>query len=308
MSPVVATTAIVLGVLLGVAVPTIGMRMLLPSLREGTTAENYRGRKVFLGLGVVWLIWSGCAILAGLAFGEPIATGSMPRLLLAAGMLSLVAFSLGAVDDAFGTAGARGFKGHLRALAKGRLTTGGLKLFGISLASYLVALLVVGSGVSLGSGGPLRLALALPAGAAIALTSNLVNLTDLRPGRALKTYVLLAVPGAFSAAFGLMSNRDGGLSTRLVDFALVLAFLLGPVVATWRYDVGELGMLGDAGANPAGAVAGLMIVSGLPLWATGVYLIAVLWLNVMSERVSFSAVIEGNAFLRRLDTLGRPNQ
>jgi UDP-N-acetylmuramyl pentapeptide phosphotransferase/UDP-N-acetylglucosamine-1-phosphate transferase len=64
-------------------------------------------------------------------------------------------------------------------------------------------------------------------------------------------------------------------------------------------------MLGDAGANPAGAVAGTLVVIGLPLWGMFVYLGVVFGLNLASELVSFSRVIEGNAFLHRLDMLGR---
>jgi len=64
-------------------------------------------------------------------------------------------------------------------------------------------------------------------------------------------------------------------------------------------------MLGDAGANPMGAVAGLLIVAGLTPWATVAYFAIMLALNLASERVSFSKVIEGNALLRRLDALGR---
>jgi len=39
---------------------------------------------------------------------------------------------------------------------------------------------------------------------------------------------------------------------------LTLIVLLGPVAAVWRYDLGERAMLGDAGANAAGALAGMM--------------------------------------------------
>ncbi len=84
-----------------------------------------------------------------------------------------------------------------------------------------------------------------------------------------------------------------------------MLFLLGPVAAVWRYDVGERGMLGDAGANPMGAVAGMLIVAGLPAWGVVVYFAVMLALNLASERYSFSRLIESNAVLGRLDMLGR---
>jgi hypothetical protein len=55
-----------------------------------------------------------------------------------------------------------------------------------------------------------------------------------------------------------------------------------------------------------GAVAGLLIVSGLSLPLLLVYAALVLALNLASERVSFSAVIDRTPWLRRLDKLGRP--
>jgi hypothetical protein len=280
---------------------------------------NYRGRPVFLGLGVVWLLWAGCAILGGVGSSMLHAESSLSVLpiLTLAGPLALVAFSLGLVDDAYGTAGSRGFRGHLSALRWGRLTTGGLKLFGISLASFIVALLLaeIAPWGRLGQSGPwfVRFALALVAGAAIALTANFVNLTDLRPGRSLKVYAILAAAGValtglVLAPSFLLANpsmiRLAGWD-RVAELVALALFAAGPLVAVYRYDVGEIGMLGDAGANPMGAVAGLLIIAGLPLWGLALYASAILALNVASERVSFSRVIESNALLSRLDALGR---
>lgn len=299
---------------LGLGVPWLGIRMLVPTLDEGRKVTNYRGREVFLGLGVAWLLWAGAAIIGGV-LPSAVGSGTGPTVVLTlAGPLALVAFALGVVDDAYGSSAARGFSGHLKALARGRLTTGGMKLFGISLASYIVALIVIGArGGEAQQFGIGPLLWALPAGAGIALTSNFVNLTDLRPGRALKAYSFLVAFGVVSSAVGLFWMRaDGAPASRGFDpaqaafAALVLAiFAYGPVLAVWRYDLGERGMLGDAGANPMGAVAGLLIVAGLPAWGTIVYFVFMLALNLASERFSFSKVIDGNALLRRLDAVGR---
>lgn len=296
--------------LLGVGVPWLGIKMLVPSLRESRTTTNYRGHEVFLGLGVVWLLWAATAIIAGLLSFIPDAVTAPALILVLAGPLALVAFALGLFDDAYGSSAARGFKGHLSAMAHGRLTTGGMKLLGISLASYIAAAIVFDA-----RGDSMQFALepllwALPAGAGIALTSNFINLTDLRPGRALKAYSFLAVCGVISSSVGLAWVRAGESGSRLESTlyaaAILTIFAFGPVLAVWRYDVGELGMLGDAGANPMGAVAGLLIVAGLPVWATIAYFALMLALNLASERVSFSKVIEGNALLSRLDAMGRP--
>lgn len=307
MTPGEVTVVLAGAAVLGLVVPWLFMRMLVPALAEGRTAENYRGRTVFLGLGVVWLVWSGSAVAGGVLVGAT--TDSVLPVLTLAGPLALVCFALGMVDDAFGTSAARGFRGHLGALAKGRLTTGGLKLFGISGASFVAGLVI--AQISVGADAPgLALLLALPAGAAVALTSNFVNLTDLRPGRALKTYAVLAVLGVASTTFllgrvGVAESGPADAGRTVVDAIALLLFVLGPVVAVWRYDLGERGMLGDAGANAMGAVAGLLIVAGLPLfWLLG-YTAVMLALNVASERISFSRVIEDNTFLSAIDRLGR---
>jgi hypothetical protein len=73
----------------------------------------------------------------------------------------------------------------------------------------------------------------------------------------------------------------------------------------WRYDLGEQGMLGDAGANPAGAVVGLLLLKVLAPWAILTGAVLMIALNLASERVSFSRVIEGNRLLAWADRLGR---
>jgi len=304
--------ALVGALVLGVAVPWVGVRMLVPSLESSPRAQttNYAGRTVFYGLGVVWLIWAGCAIVGGVGAAGLTSMATLAILTLA-GPLALVAFALGLVDDAYGTSASRGFKGHVKAMLRGQLTTGGLKLVGVGAACLVVAG-ILGQVAPWGRSPDGRVTVAhvglvVLAGAAIALTSNLVNLMDLRPGRALKSYVLLAVAG--SVLWGVALARLGGGSTDVVsvgvEVGVLAVFVIGPVLATWRYDVGERGMLGDAGANPMGAVAGLLIVAGLPVWGLALYFVGVLALNAASERFSFSRAIESNGALRWLDSLGR---
>lgn len=63
-------------------------------------------------------------------------------------------------------------------------------------------------------------------------------------------------------------------------------------------------MLGDAGANPLGAVLGLYGLLMLPFWGRLLFLLLGLMLNLAGERVSLSAVIDQNRFLSFLDRLG----
>jgi hypothetical protein len=70
-------------------------------------------------------------------------------------------------------------------------------------------------------------------------------------------------------------------------------------------DLRERLMLGDAGANVLGAALGLGVVLACsPGVRTGV-LVAVALLNLASERVSFSRVINAVPPFRALDRFGR---
>ena len=65
-------------------------------------------------------------------------------------------------------------------------------------------------------------------------------------------------------------------------------------------------MLGDAGANAGGVLAGWLLVVALVAWwwALAAYVLFALALNIASERISFSAVISRTPMLRWLDGLG----
>lgn len=297
-----------LAVALGLLVPALFMKALAPSLERGRRVPNYRGREVYPGLGVIWLVWAGCAIVCGIAASSVSAYTALFVLWLL-GPLALAAFAFGLIDDAYGNGDDRGFRGHFRALAHGRMTTGMLKLIGIGAAAFAVALTLSTIAPWGSTDSPfLPIVGVLFAAASIALTTNLVNLTDLRPGRALKVYSILAIGGVLLVPNAMVSAgflADAGTIAAALDmFALAVA-VLGPVIAVWRYDLGERGMLGDAGANAMGAVAGALIVLGLPFWGLVAYTVVIFGLNAASERVSFSAVIERTPALRWLDSLGR---
>lgn len=291
-----------------VLVPWIGMRMLVPSLAvSDRTVRNYRGRQVPLGLGIVWVFWAagvGIHQAVSLALALPHEyTSSLWFEIVVAVPLVAGAFALGLIDDAFGTSGHKGFRGHLSALRHGQLTTGAIKLFGIGLLALVGAALptLVWQGVTTRAMVHYGVAVLV-----IGLAANTVNLFDLRPGRALKAYSLLAVVAVPLGIWSLI-RVDYGLpvASALFDGLLVLLIALGPVVAVWRYDLGEAGMLGDAGANAFGMLAGLLLVSALPLAGAVVVAAVLLGLNLVSERVSFSAVIERTAWLAAVDRWGR---
>ena len=190
---------------------------------------------------------------------------------------------LGLVDDLGATGTDRGFGGHLRALWSGRLTTGSLKLFG----GGAVALIVT---VGFDSGWRWLLS-----AAAVALGANLGNLFDRAPGRCLKVGAL-ALVGVIASTIGVGSfvGPQAGC-------------LLGLVLALLPSDLDETSMLGDTGSNVVGGAVALYVVARLESVATSVtvaFVMLLLAVNVLSEAVSFSSVIDSVGPLRWFDRLG----
>jgi UDP-GlcNAc:undecaprenyl-phosphate GlcNAc-1-phosphate transferase len=333
-----SAVSVLVALVVGWFIPWLVVRALLPALAHAPwRVENYRGTSLAPALGVVWAVWAAGILAAGSALAAITALAVPASLRSGADLLTdspvfatldampivlvLGALAFGMIDDAFGGADAKGFAGHLGALAHGRLTTGALKAVGIGLlaigAGWSALGVSVGADVAWASTATpaARLALWPIAAAVIALGANLANLLDLRPGRTLKAYLVVAAPASFllawrlGAAYGLgPTGIAGGWSATQTWAAALSLFVLavGPALAVWPFDLGERGMLGDAGANAAGALGGYLIVAASPpvvlIAAFGV----LLFLNLAAERVSFSEVIRYNKALRWLDGLGRP--
>ena len=122
-------------------------------------------------------------------------------------------------------------------------------------------------------------------------SANLANLLDRRPGRVTK--VALAV---WLALWGV-SLADPLLAAT----ALTMGAALGLLVPELREQL----MLGDAGSNPLGAALAMGVVITQSPAVRIVSLAGVLALNLVAERVSFTAVIERVGVLRAFDELGR---
>jgi len=220
--------------------------------------QNHRGRTVSL--------LSGPALAIAAT-----ATASLP--LAPAAVAGLGAAAVGAYDDAVGSGLAKGLRGHLGALRHGQVTSGTIKIVGIGACSVLASFLLDGPASRC------RRRESLLGGAVVAVSANLLNLLDLRPGRALKAgaaaAILLGQPGPAGAAAALMPA-----------------------------DLAERTMLGDAGANALGAVLGLALAQRYPSRRLPV-LVALTAVTGASELVSYSRVIDAVAPLRWLDQAGR---
>jgi UDP-GlcNAc:undecaprenyl-phosphate/decaprenyl-phosphate GlcNAc-1-phosphate transferase len=279
-----------IGLLVGFAVARWAAPQLLEALAATNLSRvNYRQRTVVAGLGVALavglLAWAGVlALFTGLAAGADwlLRNGIGPDGAAIAAILAGIGFALlGLLDDLIQDQGHRGFRGHLLALAHGRITGGGVKLLGGVLLALVAALLAAGDR-------PWYLMLA--GAVVIASSANLANLLDLRPGRCTKVFLPLWLVGC------LLDPTAGAWS----------AGLAGAAAGSFPLDLGERGMLGDAGANALGGIVGVLLVTG-PSWLLWVLAVVLVALQAASERASFSRVIDGNRWLRAVDRLGRQN-
>ena len=85
----------------------------------------------------------------------------------------------------------------------------------------------------------------------------------------------------------------------------LLGIFIGPVLVGGWLSLRELGMLGDAGANLAGAIAGVTLIVSLGEDARAIALVVVAALTLYGEFRSISAAIDRIPPLRALDRVGR---
>lgn len=244
------------------------------------------------------------------------ALSDQPRAALGGVVASLGGGVAGYIDDVDqgahdGGKVAKGLKGHLGALAHGQVTTGVIKIAGIG-ASALAASALVGSKATSVGGKVADLALNT---VLIAGTANLANLLDLRPGRALKATVLVAAPLSYfscAAAKTPASGASDAPSAKPVSPAsaasaqrLLASGLNAAAITALVEDLQETTMLGDTGANAAGALLGTSLAAN-DSWKLRLgTALGVVSLILASEKVSFSKVIAANPALNWLDQLWR---
>jgi hypothetical protein len=243
---------------------------------------NHRGEPVTLLEGPAVALGAIVGVLAQAALG-PRESGTARSGTVRSGAAIAVAgagaAAFGAYDDLAGSGARRGFRGHLGALRHGEVTTGAAKLGGIGVTGLVSAALAGGSPADV----------VINAGL-ISGGANLLNLFDLRPGRAIKVAVAW---GAFIAAGGFLTSRRTAVAAPLAAGLMLLP-----------EDLGERAMLGDCGANALGAMLGAT-AGGLPRPARTALLAAIIGLTAVSEKVSFTKVIERTPALHWLDMLGR---
>ncbi|MBO8142542.1 MAG: hypothetical protein H0Z37_10275 [Firmicutes bacterium] len=269
-----SAAAVVLAVASGAAARYLVPRFLTILHQAGLVRPNFRGRPIPASAGTALALVYGGALIGFAAWTSP--PGYLDALILVTLGMALI----GLADDALGDRSAAGLRGHLVPLLQGALTTGGLKaLFGV----------VVGIGAAF------RLSRELPHltlnALLIPLAANGANLLDVRPGRAAKGFLLV------SGALWLASPDPAPWTAVLPLMAAVAVYL--------PYDLKGRAMLGDAGANVLGGVAGAAAAASLPLIHKATLVALLVAMHMYAERGSLTELFERVAVLRWIDRLGR---
>lgn len=237
---------------------------------------NYKGDNIPVSMGIVFLpmIIINSTILS---FATHEYQNLLYLFMYIFGMISM--FFAGILDDVLGNRDVSGLKGHFKSLLKGSLTTGGFKaLFGGFIG------IVISIGISKNITDIIINTLI------IALSTNLMNLLDLRPGRAIKVYILIIV----------------GIFITLTGYIKLLPLLILPnVLAYFNYDLKAKAMMGDTGSNVLGISIGILFVMGYSLKVRIAWLVFLVFIHILTEKYSLTKIIENNKVLNYIDKLGR---
>ena len=259
----------------------IGTYLMIPLFKNllvesNCIRPNYKGEMIPVSMGIVFL---PMIIINGiiLAFFTVDAVSMLCLFLFIFGIMAM--FFAGIIDDTIGNRDVSGLKGHFKSLFKGKLTTGGFKaLFGgfvgiiISVSiSKNITDIVINTLI-------------------ISLSTNLMNLFDLRPGRAIKVYLVIMI----------------SIFTTLTGYIKILPLIILPnVLAYFNFDLKAKAMMGDTGSNVLGISIGILMAFGYTLNVRIGWLVFLILIHLLTEKFSLTKIIEKNKVLNFIDRLGR---
>lgn len=259
----------------------IGTYLMIPLFKNllidsNCIRPNYKGEMIPVSMGIVFLpmiIINGIIV----AFFTIDAISMLCLFLFIFGMMAM--FFAGIIDDTIGNRDVSGLKGHFKSLFKGKLTTGGFK----ALFGGFVGLII---SVSISK----NITDIIINTLIIALSTNLMNLFDLRPGRAIKVYLVIMIT----------------IFITLTGYIKILPLLILPnVLAYFKFDLKAKAMMGDTGSNVLGISIGILMAFGYTLNVRIGWLVFLVLIHLLTEKFSLTKIIEKNKVLNFIDRLGR---
>lgn len=252
----------------------------LPMLRNmiwdsSLVCDNYKGVKIPTSMGLTFI------------FTQVLTLGILQIILKLEDGISIVYLLgfifiglLGLVDDTIGNDKYKGLKGHIGAFFKGELTTGNIKALLGSFIALFVSSFLEDSYLVIFTNGIL-----------IGLFTNFMNLFDLRPGRAGKVFISIAI-------VMLVFNFRAG-------YNYIIYALLGALLIYMKGDLRAELMMGDAGSNVLGYSLGFYAANSFNIYVKIIMIVVLLILHYLAEQVSFSKIIKDSRLLNYIDMIGR---
>ncbi len=247
-------------------------------LSADITEKNYKNNIIPVGMGITFIpvIIINAIVLRWFFKDDPDALRLL--LIFLAGIMTVM--TMGLIDDLMGNRSTLGLRGHIKSLLKGKLTTGGLK----AVVGGLISLLI-------GSLFSLDIIEIIVNALIIALFTNLINLLDLRPGRAIKGFLLLSI---LFIAIGLSA-----------EIRVILISSVAYAAAYLPQDIKAKSMMGDVGSNALGAILGIATAAGYNITVKYIILGLLILTHIITEKYSLTKIIEKNPVLNYFDKLGR---
>lgn len=266
----------IISFLMSLILSYIAAPMILDMLYRGRTVGlNYNKEEIPLGMGILFVLIQ--AINMGFfVIMDWIDTQVVLSYLMAFVLMGLV----GLLDDLIGEEDVKGFKGHIKAFFKGKMTTGLLK----AGMGFLIALFIA----MIFSQDIFDIAINT---LIISLFTNLINLFDLRPGRAIKVFLLMSL---IMIATSIKN-----------EYNFILYSIYGILFIYFPLDLKARAMMGDVGSNVIGITLGVYCILTQTMLARLIYLLILIFIHILAEKISFTKVIEKSSFLKFLDNLGR---
>jgi UDP-N-acetylmuramyl pentapeptide phosphotransferase/UDP-N-acetylglucosamine-1-phosphate transferase len=243
-------------------------------INAGFIKENYKGELIPNAMGIIYVL--NVLIIALLLVMFTASNNYVEIFVFILGILTMG--FIGLLDDFIGDNFVKGFKGHIKMLLSLKLTTGGLKAVLGGIVSILISSLISIDFINF-----------LINTLIISLFTNFINLMDLRPGRAIKVFMIFSLPSLFYVS-------------RI--YKIILVCFIGASLAYFPYDIKGRSMLGDIGSNCLGIILGIIATS----YTMYIKILLVVFLglaNLYSEKHSITKFIGKNKLLNFLDELGR---
>lgn len=266
----------ILSFLISLILSYIAAPMIMDMLyRSNTVSLNYNKEEIPLGMGILFVL------IQVISMGFFMILNWVDLNVVMTYLMAFVLMGLvGLLDDLVGEKDIKGFKGHIKAFFKGIMTTGLLKAgMGFFIALFISIIfsknildIVINTLV-------------------ISLFTNLINLFDLRPGRSIKVFLLMSIIMLLTSA--------------IIEYNFILYSIYGILFIYFPIDLKAKAMMGDVGSNAIGITLGVYCILTQTMLARLIYLLILVVVHILAEKISFTKIIENNKLLNFLDNLGR---